>query len=127
MASTAEPDASFVARLRAAIAGLFPGYFALVMATGIVSLAAHLLGMSVIAGALFLLNGMLYVGLWLLTLLRIVRYPRRVFADLIDHLRGPGFFTVVAATCVLGSQFLVLTDASRVAMALWIAAMSAEA
>lgn len=109
--------------LLAELSGLSPAYFGMVMATGIVSLAADLLGMSVIAGALFLLNGVLYVGLWLLTLLRIVRYPRRVFADLIDHLRGPGFFTVVAATCVLGSQFLVLTDASRVAMALWIAAI----
>ena len=31
-------------RLAAAVADLFPGYFALVMATGIVSIAAHLLG-----------------------------------------------------------------------------------
>jgi hypothetical protein len=31
------------------VSNLFPGYFALVMATGIVSIAAHLLGMTWIA------------------------------------------------------------------------------
>lgn len=107
----------------AELSGLSPAYFGMVMATGIVSLAAYLLGMPVIAGVLFLLNGVVYVGLWLLTLLRIVRYPRRIFDDLVDHLRGPGFFTVVAGTCVLGSQFLILAEAHRVAMALWITAV----
>lgn len=65
-------------------------------------------------------NGVVYVGLWVLTLLRLVRYPRRVLSDLVDHLRGPGFFTVVAGTCVLGSQFLILTGAHRIAMGLWV-------
>ena len=44
----------------AGLAGLHPSYFAMVMATGIVSIAAHLLGMPAIAGALFWLNLALY-------------------------------------------------------------------
>lgn len=107
----------------ARLAGLSPAYFGMVMATGIVSLAAGLMGMPVVAKALFLLNCAVYVALWALTLLRIVRYPRRVFDDLIDHLRGPGFFTIVAGTCVLGSQFVLLAGEYRVAMALWAVAV----
>jgi hypothetical protein len=38
------------------LASFFPGYFALVMATGIVSLAAHFLGHEYIALALLWLN-----------------------------------------------------------------------
>jgi tellurite resistance protein TehA-like permease len=42
-----------------------------------------------------------------------------MFGDLIDHQRGPGFFTVVAGTCVLGSQFVVLVEGYRIALVLW--------
>jgi|SRR5690625_991727 len=105
------------------LAALSPAYFGLVMATGIVSLAAYLLAVPGVANTLFMINVGAYVVLWLLTLLRLVRYPQRVFEDLIDHVRGPGFFTVVAGTCVLGSQFLVLADAPRIALALWVAAV----
>jgi tellurite resistance protein TehA-like permease len=105
------------------LAGLSPAYFGMVMATGIVSLASHLLGMPVLARALFALNVVLYAGLWILNGLRIARHPRRFFGDMVDHLRGPGFFTAVAATGVLGSQFIVLAADYRTAMALWIAAI----
>lgn len=108
--------------VRAELAGFSPAYFGMVMATGIVSIAAHLMGMSPIAMALFLFNCVAYVVLWALTLARLLRYPRRFLADLIDHLRGPGFFTVVAGTCVLGSQFVVLLEAYDIAMALWATA-----
>ena len=91
------------------LAGLSPAYFGMVMATGIVSLASHLLDMPLLAKALFQLNIVFYAVLWVLTVLRMVRYPRRFFGDMIDHLRGPGFFTVVAGTCILGGQFVLLT------------------
>lgn len=113
------PPESSGAPVLAQLSGLSPAYFGMVMATGIVSLAAHLLGMRWIANALFLLNCVVYVVLWILIILRLARYPRKVFDDLIDHLRGPGFFTTVAGTCVLGSQFVLLAAEYRVAMALW--------
>lgn len=106
-------------RALAGLDGLSPAYFGMVMATGIVSLAAHLLGWPVLARALFALNLAAYAVLWLLTLLRAVRYPGQFFADMVDHLRGPGFFTTVAGTSVLGSQFVVLAADDRTGLALW--------
>ena len=104
---------------QAGLAGLSPAYFGLVMATGIVSIAAHLLGMPRVARVLFGLNLGFYVVLWLLTLLRALRWPRRFFGDMVDHLRGPGFFTLVAGTSVLGSQFVVLAADHRAGLILW--------
>jgi tellurite resistance protein TehA-like permease len=105
------------------LAGLSPAYFGMVMATGIVSLAAHLLAMPVIAEALFQLNIAVYGVLWLLTVLRMARYPRRIFGDMVDHLRGPGFFTTVAATSVLASQFVLLRADYRAGTVLWVLAV----
>lgn len=101
------------------IRDLFPGYFALVMATGIVSIACHLLGFEWPAQALFVLNQVAYGILWLLLLLRLVLYRRQLLADLTDHARGPGFFTLVVATCVLGNQFLLLAGNRAAALVLW--------
>jgi tellurite resistance protein TehA-like permease len=113
-------DASRHTRWLAGVADLSPAYFAMVMATGIVSLAAHLAGMPGIASALFALNIFVYAVLWCLTVLRMVRHPRRFFSDLVDHLRGPGFFTAVAGTSVLGSQFILLPTNYGAAMVLWV-------
>lgn len=100
---------------------MHPAYFALVMATGIVSIAAHLTALPRIAFVLFVLNIAFYAGLWALTATRIVRHRERMIADLLDHGRSVGFFTTVAATCVLGSQFVVLAGMWRVGAALWCA------
>lgn len=101
------------------IANLFPGYFALVMATGIVSIAAFLLEMSLVAGVLLVINVTAYLVLWLLTLWRLFFYFPRLVADLKSHARGPGFFTLIAGTCVLGIQLLLLSGNRPVALALW--------
>lgn len=105
------------------LAELSPAYFGMVMATGIVSIAAHLLGMAFIAKALFLLNIVVYIALWLLIVTRSIRYPQRFFGDMIDHLRGPGFFTMVAGTGILGSQFVLLTANYGIATVLWVVAL----
>lgn len=97
----------------------------MVMATGIVSLAAHMLGMAWIASLLFWVNIPAYLILITLYSLRLVRYPRDFLADLISHQRGPGFFTFVAGTCVLGSQSLQIAGAVTVAVALWSIALVA--
>jgi len=98
---------------------LFPGYFALVMATGIVSIGVYLLQMEAIAWVLFRINEVAYGVLWLFTLIRLVRYFPQVKADLIDHVRSPGFFTLTAGTCVLGTQFVVLAKDFTAAAILW--------
>ncbi len=85
-----------------------PAYFALVMATGIVSIAARDFDLPALALALFAFNLAAYAALVLLTGLRMLRYPRLFFADMTDHRLGPGFFTAVAASCILGTQLLLL-------------------
>ncbi len=102
------------------IRDLFPGYFALVMATGIVSIAAYLLEMEWIAWTLFRINEVSYGVLCILTLIRLVRYFPQMKADLTSHVRGPGFFTLTAGTCVLGTQFVVLAQDFSTAVVLWL-------
>ncbi len=102
------------------VADLSPACFGMVMATGIVSLAAHLLGFGPLADALFYLNVVFYVVLWVLSGLRAFRHPARFFGDLIDHRHGPGFLTTVAGTAILGSQFVILAGDYRIGLALWI-------
>lgn len=108
---------------RQEIASLFPGYFALIMATGIVSIASSLLGFRLIAQALLPVNLVAYVILWTLVLTRIFTHWPRVWKDLTDHSRGPGFFTLVAGTCVLGNQFILVAGAVQVAKWLWLLAL----
>ena len=102
-----------------AIANLFPGYFALVMATGIVSIAAQLLGMKPVAWGLLVVNIIAFAILSLLLLIRLIRFFPRVRADITDHVRGPGFFTVAAGICVLGSQLIIVAEQFQTAMFLW--------
>lgn len=103
-----------------AIADLFPGYFALVMATGIVSIGVFLLDMVNVAWALTYINIAAYGVLLLLLSIRIVLFFPRIVADIGDNARGPGFFTVVAGTCVLGSQLVIVAGLYKVACALWV-------
>ena len=103
----------------AGLAVLSPAYFGMVMATGIVSLAASMRELPWVAQALFALNMVMYAALWGLYVTRLVRWPGAMLADLRDHLRGPGFFTMVAATSVLGAQWILLAQGLRVGAALW--------
>ena len=102
------------------IRDLFPAYFALVMATGIVSIACHLVALDFLAFPLFYLNQFFYIALWMLTLVRIVRYPARLFGDMSNHRIGSGFLTIVAATNVLGSQFVILQSNQTIALVRWV-------
>jgi tellurite resistance protein TehA-like permease len=112
----------FERQRKAVLAGaetLFPGYFALVMATGALSIASLLLGHSLIAHALVSLNWLFYLTLSALTVVRIVRFPRAVINDLFNHQRAPGFFTIVAGTCVLATQTIVVGGDHEVGRILW--------
>jgi tellurite resistance protein TehA-like permease len=111
-----------LAGLKSATKELSPAYFAMVMATGIVSIAAFMLDMESVAAVLFVTNVATYIALCVLTILRLVWFPRLFFSDLVDHQRGPGFFTFVAGSCLLGSQFIIIADSYDIAVALWILA-----
>ena len=109
-----------IGRVASAAANLFPGYFALVMATGIISVATQMLDMPWLARALLGINLIAYPVLWALTLIRLIRFFPRLIADITDHVRGPGFFTVVAGTCVLGSQLVIVAGQYSAAGLLWL-------
>lgn len=102
---------------------LHPAYFALVMATGICSIAAQLLSIPYVPSVLLVINVIAFAVLWIATFVRIARYPKDVGADLIDHQRGVGFFTAVAATSVLGSQLVIVAKQEQFALAFWIATL----
>jgi tellurite resistance protein TehA-like permease len=102
------------------LAGFPPGYFAFVMATGIVSVAAHLLEVPLVPAALLALNLVVYPALLAITLARLLRYPSALLRDMADHAVGPTFLTLVAATSVLGTQFTLLTQYPQIALVLWL-------
>lgn len=99
-----------------------PSYFSLVMATGIVSLACHLVCLQPVALGLFWLNILQYALCLSCSLYRLARYPRLMWQDLTHHARGPGFLTLVAGSNVLGVQFIVLANQPAIAQALWLLA-----
>ncbi len=89
-------------RIRHAVAGLTPGYFALVMASGIISVGMDLQGRRTLSLALMVVCAIAYVVLIVLTAWRFVAYRREVNSDFMDPRRAFGFFTFVAGTNVLG-------------------------
>ncbi len=97
-----------------------PAYFALAMATGIVSSASHRMGFEAIAISLFWLNILFFICLLLLTTGRIIFFPRSFFSDMSNHSRGVGYLTVVAAANIVGSQFIELYKDFGVAVFLFL-------
>lgn len=95
---------------------LHPAYFALVMATGIVALAAHAHGLAFVPKALFWLNALFLVILVTATGARALRYTHAFAADIRSHSRGVGFFTVVAGLDVFGSQLVLQMQAIDLAL-----------
>jgi tellurite resistance protein TehA-like permease len=101
---------------------LHPAYFALVMATGIVSMAAYLHGIPLLPAVLLWLNALFLAGLTAATVARILLYPRAFAADIQSHTRGVGFFTTVAATAISGTDLVLQMDMAGIAVVFWIAA-----
>lgn len=105
------------------IAGLFPGYFALVMATGIVSIGTSQQGIDWLAQMLFAVAGIAYVVLVALNVARIGRHGARMFAELTSHAKGFAFLTAVAGTNVLASAAGIVHGWWDLARCLWVASL----
>lgn len=108
-------------RVDAAVARLTPGYFALVMATGIVSVGMRVNGLPAVSTALVAIAAVAYVVLIVLNVARLLRHRAAMAEDFADPARAFGFFTFVAATCVLGSR-LSLEGLHQVAVGLLLMA-----
>lgn len=107
-------------RVRLAVATLHPGYFALVMATGMVSVGLSVVGLPGLSLAALWLTIGSYGGLLVLTGWRLAAFRTDMVADLTDPRRGFGFFTFVAGTNVLGTRLALAgqRDAATVLLVL---------
>jgi tellurite resistance protein TehA-like permease len=101
------------------VAELPPSAFAIVMATGIVAIAARQQGFAGLAWLLFAVAALALLVCWALLAARVVGHPARVLADLQDHSSSAAFFTAVAGTAVVGSACIVVGAALPLASALW--------
>ncbi|WP_238396316.1 tellurite resistance/C4-dicarboxylate transporter family protein [Mycolicibacterium sp. CBMA 234] len=103
--------------MREAVRTLEPGYFAVVMATGIVSTAMHLHGLDAVSELLLWIAGAAYVVLVAGNLARIILFGADFRADLADPQRSFTMFTFVAGTNVLGTR---LAAQGNVVPAVWL-------
>lgn len=101
------------------IKGLHPAYFAMVMSTGIISVAAKLLGFTGIAYALFYINIIAYAILLPILVLRVIFYWDCLYKDLSNPKLSFVFFTIVAGTNVLGAQFVSVVNQPEIAKIFW--------
>ncbi|MHB8312300.1 MAG: tellurite resistance/C4-dicarboxylate transporter family protein [Candidatus Dormibacteria bacterium] len=103
---------------------LSPGYFALVMATGIVSTAFEVTGFAPLSWALLAVALLGYAVLVVLYVARLVRYPNAFLVDTADASRAFGFFTFVAASVVVGLRLALSGQAGIFAALAILAALA---
>lgn len=94
-------------RVARGVETLTPGYFALVMATGIISTGLHLQGHDLLSRVLLGWCVAAFAVLVTLTLVRLLLFRDAMLADFVDPRRAFGFFTFVAGTNVLGVRVAV--------------------
>jgi tellurite resistance protein TehA-like permease len=109
---------------RRAVRDFPPAYFALVMATGMLSIACNQEGLLRLSWVFLLIATAALLVLAGITLLRLVWFPRSAYHDFRDHNRGVGFFTIIAGVTVLGSALHTITTLFTLPYALWILGMS---
>ena len=115
-----------LSRTATAIRDLHPGYFAFVMATGIISTGTFLLGPSWLSRALLAaaLAGLVVLSAALV--IRVALFRSSVAADIQAPDRVFGFFTIVAGIDVLGARLaaaghpLVTAILASLAAAVWL-------
>lgn len=112
-------------RIAEGIRTLSPAYFGLPMATGIIALASDALGFGRLGRALFVLNNVEYAVLAILYLVRVAFFFPAFRDDLASHRRGAGFLTIVAASCLLGNQYIRFLGDHHTASILWVVGLIA--
>ncbi|HWS40665.1 MAG TPA: tellurite resistance/C4-dicarboxylate transporter family protein [Arenimonas sp.] len=103
---------------------LHPGNFALVMASGIISLGMEILGNRVLADFLFFFAVSAWIVLIILSLLRLIRYTVQLRDELLNPRMVFSYFTLVAATDIIGLLFMDRGYAT-LALICWIIAFAA--
>ncbi len=102
---------------------LHPGNFALVMASGILSIGLQTLGHDSLADAMGAFALAAWGVLLAASLLRLLRHPHAVRDDLLNPRMVFSFFTLVAATSIVG-LLLHMQGQVVLAMACWVLAFT---
>jgi tellurite resistance protein TehA-like permease len=110
-------------RIRSGARNLSPGYFSLIMATGIIGNSANASGLNSVSKIMFYINTGLFLILLVLILTRLIYYFSEVKADLRTFEKNPGFLTLVAASGVYGVEALKTTQGYTEAMILLMFAL----
>ncbi|MEO9023367.1 MAG: C4-dicarboxylate ABC transporter, partial [Ginsengibacter sp.] len=105
--------------LKTGIQTFSPSYFALVMSTGVISIASNMLGYHTISTWLFIINHIEFLILSVLFILRLVFFFPAFRDDLSSHAEGAGFLTIIAASCILGTEYALLEYHFDRAIILW--------
>lgn len=92
---------------REAVRTLNPGYFALVMASGMVSTAMYHQDAHWLSALLLCVTVVSYLVLIAVSTVRVIAFRRDFLADLYDSGRAFGLFTFVSATNVLGARLVI--------------------
>ncbi len=96
-----------------------PSYFAVLMATGILSIACHLLKFDEISDAISVLNLSLAPFVILAFLFKIFFYPKKMIQDATNHQVAHGYFTIIAALGILGTQLARLHGRADISIYIW--------
>ncbi|MGD9703953.1 MAG: tellurite resistance/C4-dicarboxylate transporter family protein [Acidimicrobiia bacterium] len=102
-----------------ALATLFPGYFALVMATGIIAIGADQQDLGWLSAPLFWIAVVAHVVLAAMLTARAALHRRALVTDATSHAKGFAFLTTIAATNVVGAGCAVIHEWWDVARVLW--------
>ncbi len=106
--------------IRNGIKNFHPAFFAMVMATGIVSVAFEAMVFPDIAKILFVLNLVFYPVLCFMLIMRILNFWQDLLADLRVLRRTWLFLTFVVGTNTVGMQLVIFLQAGSLAGMLWL-------
>ncbi|HBV22030.1 MAG TPA: C4-dicarboxylate transporter [Nitrosomonas sp.] len=106
------------------IRDFYPANFAMVMATGIVSIAFEMMNFPGIAGKLCALNMILYLILCAILAVRIMFFLPNLMTDLKILQRAFLLLTFVVGTNTVGIQLIIFYQATALATLLWFIALT---
>lgn len=115
---------SLGSRVNEAVRTLTPGYFALTMASGIISVGLELEGFHVLSVGLLAVCAISYLVILALSVLRLARFRADMRRDFLDPGRAFGFFTFIAGTNVLGVRLVMAGWPGATAVLLAVAALA---
>lgn len=109
--------------MHGALRSMSPGYFAMAMASGIVSIGLALDGITLLSRLLLVVTAVSFIALSVLTVWRLVAHRAEFVEDFTHPLRGFGFYSFVAAADVLAVR--ITPEHPSLAMGLLVVAAGA--